>query len=100
MDVLDRFDTVTDTLPNGEERCDCCYKDIVDIDDYFLTCARCTRPATMHILVTRGGRLISTIELANLTYPPLPDGVHEAKYCRECYESALRTQRTGLADIE
>ena len=98
MDVIDRFDTATDTLPNGEERCDCQYK---DIDDYgieygYVSWARCTRPATMHILVTPADTLISTDGLANVTCTPRPDGVYEAKSCRECYESALRTQGTWL----
>lgn len=90
MDALNRFDTVTDTLPNGERRCDISYKDF-DEQTSELEWARCTRPATLRVRVTPAA-MVSVDGSANATYRPLPNEVFEAMSCRECYAHALLTQ--------
>jgi hypothetical protein len=71
MKELDRFDTNTDVLPTGERRCDYNYKDYDERIDYVVN-ARCTRPATLRIRVTKKS-----------------GEVHDANSCRRCYEHVL-----------
>lgn len=70
MEALNRFDTVTDTLPNGERRCDSRYKDF-DEQTRDSEWARCIRPAALRVRVTSD--------------TALPNQVFEAVSCRECY---------------
>ena len=77
MEALNRFDTGTDTLPNGERRCDSRYKDYCETTSD-VEHARCTRPTTLRIRVTS-----DTAQ---------PDKAYEAMSCRMCYENALRNQ--------
>jgi hypothetical protein len=97
---LYRFDTVTDTLPNGERRCDSRYKDYDEqIED--IERARCTRPAALRVRVTPA-TMVSAGGSGNAAYTPLPNKVFEATSCRQCYERASLTQgQTGYeAKIE
>ena len=69
--TFDRFDTETDTLPNGEPRCErrINYWD-KQIDD--LAGARCTSPATLRV---------------RFAYPE--GSLEEVNACRQCYENFL-----------
>ncbi len=69
---FDKYDTATDTLPNGEPRCERCTKYWEkQIEDF--AWARCTSPAILRVSAT------------------YPDGkVKEANACRQCYEDFLQ----------
>jgi len=72
MTAFDKLDTKTNTLPNGEPRCERCtkYWDEQTEDNEW---ARCPSPATLRVRST------------------CPEGrVKEANSCRACYEDFLR----------
>ena len=77
MEALNKFDTVTDTLPNAERRCDNRYKDF-DEQTSDVEWARCTRPAALRVRVTSD--------------TALPNQVFEAVSCWECYAHTLLMQ--------
>jgi len=71
---LDPFDTATDTIADGSPRCDSHYHAADQHGD--LDKARCTRAATVMIRVTAS------------------DGVYDAKACRRCADSAVKSAGT------
>jgi hypothetical protein len=71
---IDRFDTATDTIADGSPRCDSHYHAADQHGD--LDKARCTRAATVRIRVTAS------------------DGVYDAKSCRRCADSAVKSAGT------